>query len=239
MNSVTKPAKRLARWIDEFQGYDFDIRYRRGREAIIPDVLSRRPDYFNVFLLNTMIRHDEFIPHLKNFLINHTLPEDAAMRERVIKEAHAYTLDEGEGLLHKIGDKTVPYIEPIFRGDFMEQLHHQFGHLSYKGMSNAVETRGWWPTMESDLRRFIAACPNCQVVQRQRVNQETEYAQIVTDPFIQPFQRWGIDLIGVLPRTASGNRWIITAIDYATGWPIAKALPKATEEERLNGIWRI
>ena len=79
MNSVTKPSKRLARWIDEFQGYDLDIRYRRGREAIIPDALSRRPDYFNVFLLNAMIRHDEFIPHLKNFLINHTLPEDAAM----------------------------------------------------------------------------------------------------------------------------------------------------------------
>jgi len=27
-----------------------------------------------------------------------------------------------------------------------------------------------------------------------------------------------------------GNRWIMTAIDYATGWPIAKAIPKATEE---------
>ena len=60
-------------------------------------------------------------------------------------------LDEGEGLLHKIGDKTVPYIEPIFRGDFMKQLHHQFGHLSYRGMSNAAEMRGWWQTMESDL----------------------------------------------------------------------------------------
>jgi hypothetical protein len=27
-----------------------------------------------------------------------------------------------------------------------------------------------------------------------------------------------------------GNRWIITAIDYATGWSIAKAISKATEE---------
>ena len=31
MNSVTRPSKRLARWIDEFQGFDLDIRYRRGR----------------------------------------------------------------------------------------------------------------------------------------------------------------------------------------------------------------
>ena len=53
---------------------------------------------------------------------------------------------------------------------------------------------------------------------------------MVTDPFIQPFQRWGIDLIGRLPKTNDENRWIITAIDYAMGWPIAKAIPKATEE---------
>ena len=51
----------------------------------------------------------------------------------------------------------------------------------------------------------------------------------MTDPFIQPFQRWGIDLIGRLPKTNDGNRWIITAIDYATGWPIAKAILKAEE----------
>jgi len=42
-------------------------------------------------------------------------------------------------------------------------------------------------------------------------------------------QRWGIDLIGLLPKTQRGNRWIITAIDYATGWPVAKAVPNATK----------
>ena len=58
----------------------------------------------------------------------------------------------------------------------------------------------------------------------------------MTDPFIQHFQRWGMDLIGRLPKTAKGNKWIITAIDYATGWPIAKAIPKATEEAIVEFI---
>jgi hypothetical protein len=47
---------------------------------------------------------------------------------------------------------------------------------------------------------------------------------------IQPFERWGVDLIGRLPVTPNGNKWIITAIDYATGWPVAKAVPDATDE---------
>ena len=72
------------------------------------------------------------------------------------EEALAYILDEDESLLRKIGDRTVRYIELIFCGNSMERLHdHQFGHLSYRGMSNAMEMRGWWPTMEVDLRRFI------------------------------------------------------------------------------------
>ena len=91
--------------------------------------------------------------------------------------------------------------------------------------------------MEKDFGQFIAACSNCQIHQRQHLFQEREYAQLVTNPFIQPFQRWGIDLIGRLPKTTTGNRWIITAIDYATGWPIAKAISKATEEAIAEFIY--
>ncbi|KOS36085.1 hypothetical protein ACN38_g13229, partial [Penicillium nordicum] len=55
---------------------------------------------------------------------------------------------------------------------------------------------------------------------------------------IRPFERWGIDLIGALPATPNGNRWIITAIDYATGWPVARAVPDATEETLAEFLFR-
>ena len=176
--------------------------------------------------------------HLKEYLINKILPRDPAIRERVLHHANDFIMDKDHTLMRKLKNgNTASYIEPIFHGDFMEELHSQFGHLSYASMANAVEMRGWWPAMEADMQRFIAACPNCQISQRQRVNQEKEYAQLVTDPFIQPFQRWGIDLIGRLPKTNKGNRWIITAIDYATGWPVARAVPNATEEAIADFIY--
>jgi len=84
--------------------------------------------------------------------------------------------------------------------------------------------------MAQDVQAFVQSCPNCQIAQQQRPNQEREYAQLPTNQYVELFQRWGIDLIGVLPTTAKGNRWILTAVDYATGWPIAKALPNATED---------
>ena len=40
-------SKRLARWVAEFQEYDLKIQYRKGEEAIIPDAISRRPDFIS------------------------------------------------------------------------------------------------------------------------------------------------------------------------------------------------
>jgi hypothetical protein len=232
MNTVKTPSRRLARWVDAFQSYKIDIQYRRGTEAIVPDALSRRPDW-----LNLILQYDDIIAALEAFLKDRKLPHDHELRQRVLKEVNDFTIQNDQVHRKLPGGEIVPYIDPLFRGDFMDKMHHQFGHLTYAGMIHAVESRAWWPAMQSDLREFIASCPNCQVMQRQRSHQEKEMAQIVTDPYIQPFQRWGIDLIGLLPKTKKGNRWIITAIDYATGWPVAKAVPKATDEAIADFIF--
>ena len=42
----------------------------------------------------------------------------------------------------------------------------------------------------------------------------------------------GLDLIGPLPKTTSGNRYIITLVDYFSKWPEAVALP----DKRAKGV---
>jgi hypothetical protein len=56
MNTVSKLSNRLICWIDEFQGFDLDIRYRRGREAIVPDAFDAIvPDAFDVHIIDENI----------------------------------------------------------------------------------------------------------------------------------------------------------------------------------------
>ena len=43
--TMRNPSKRLARWLEEFGEYALDIRYRKGQENMIPDAISRRPDW--------------------------------------------------------------------------------------------------------------------------------------------------------------------------------------------------
>ena len=79
--------------------------------------------------------------------------------------------------------------------------------------------------MDQDIRKFVELCANCQTAQRQRSTQEREYAQLPTPRNVE------------LPKSKDGNRWILTAIDYATGWPIAKAIPEATEDAIADFIF--
>ena len=169
---------------------------------------------------------------MRRFLTEKAVPEGLsdAIKGRLIGESDRFIMED-DVLHRKVKDGiSAPYVEFVFRGDLMEKIHSQYGHLSFASLKNVIESRAWWPSMDHDLRTFVAACPNCQTHQRQRKGQEKEDHRVVTDPYIQPFQRWGIDLIGILPESPSGNRWIITAVDYATGWPIAKAVKKATKD---------
>ena len=57
---------------------------------------------------------------------------------------------------------------------------------------------------------------------------------------IQPtdiFERWGIDIVGPLLATETGNRYIIVAIDYFSRWPEARAVKKANAETVATFIY--
>ncbi len=49
----------------------------------------------------------------------------------------------------------------------------------------------------------------------------------------------GIDLIGPLPKTKHGNRYIVTLIDYFSKWPEAAALPNKEAEGVAIFIYRM
>ena len=46
-----------------------------------------------------------------------------------------------------------------------------------------------------------------------------------------------MNFVGELPLTVKGNRWLLVAVDYATNWPIARAVPAATKETVADFIY--
>ena len=173
MNTIKRPSRRLARWIDEFQAYNIDIRYRPGRDAILPDTLSRRPDFAEQ--IHAMVLSEDYIPHIEQYLNDGSLPQDSRLRSQVLDHASSFAISD-ERLHRRLPDgQLVPYIEPLFRADFIQRIHDQFGHLrSYGSIANAIESRAWWPGMQSTVVKFLSGCPKCQLIQRQRSGQERD-----------------------------------------------------------------
>lgn len=228
LQSQKRPSPRLARWIDEFGQYALDIQYRPGPQAIVPDSISRRPDFLNT--LSVCEAQLEWSEYMKDYIQVGAFPKESEIKAKVIEEENNFCIEDDR--LFRIIDKDtkVPYISQSERYDFLNFIHTEYGHLGHPGLLGVVGSRGWWPKMRRDIQEFMKYCPACQIAQRSQQNLEREPQLHLASRTILPFDRWHIDLIGQLPKTPNGNRWIITAVDYATGWPLAKAIAVANQE---------
>jgi hypothetical protein len=150
--------------LDEFQQWNLVIKYRHGKLAIVPDALSRRPDYLNAITLER--EAEAFIAYIPAYLTKNALLDDDDLKKKILDDAHKFVMVDG-GLFGKILHRkikdgiTAPYVEVEFRGDTMHKLHEQYGHLQYQSLKHLLEPRAWWPTMQRDFQNFTTACPNC------------------------------------------------------------------------------
>jgi hypothetical protein len=242
------PSKRLAHWIAEFGTYDLDITYRPGTEATVPDAISRRPDfigkgeaYQSQFNSIRSVDEADWEDAMVRYLRSKQEPTDKKLRQAVLNDKNhlpsSFVLEQGS-LLYKVFDngQRAPYLSPPVRRAYLERVHREYGHLGWPGLSGVLRTRAWWPSMEKDVQSQIRACPNCQSAKGPRLGTNRGPVNTLEREDIQLFEQWSIDLIGILPRTYSGNRHIITAIERSTGWPVVRALKDATSQSVMNFI---
>ncbi len=107
------------------------------------------------------------------------------------------------------------------------------GHARVNKIFQVVQQRYYWPQMFEDIRNYVKTCDDCQ---RRGGLQKNNIIHPI--PAKAPFQRIGIDIVGPLTITRRGNRYIVTAMDYFTKWPIAKALKEATAKAVSKFIYQ-
>ena len=120
-------------------------------------------------------------------------------------------------------------IEPIL---FMMHNDPTSGHFSTDIMFEKIRSRYYWPQMYENIRTYVKACDQCQRRGKYKRNEPLHPI-----PVHEPFYQIGIDFVGPLPCSKSGNKYIIVAIDYLTKWPEARAFPTATAENTATFIY--
>ncbi|XP_042149070.1 uncharacterized protein LOC120843810 [Ixodes scapularis] len=134
----------------------------------------------------------------------------------------------------KFGGEFVQVVVPKrYRNAVLELAHGGVmgGHQGTRRTLLKMRAEFFWPAMQADAKRYVASCDTCQ---RTTPKGHTRKAPLVKVPIIDtPFQKVAVDIVGPLnPRSAQGNRYILTMIDYATRYPDAVALP-SIETERV------
>jgi transposase InsO family protein len=221
-------SRRMVRWVEYLQQFNFKIEYKPGKENVVADALSRLyTSQLGVIEENQNLDWPLLIPHyLQHREFSDDVPNE--IKELIKKELHMFIYDESHETLHrKLNDEqTAPYIPFISRLDLVLKMHNAYGHIGADGMQELLRTRAWWPGMNNNIKQWIKTCVKCQI---------TTCGKTTTEPLhpltpVPPFHRWSLDFIGQLPITQKGNRWILIAIDHTTKWPITRVTSNATHE---------
>ena len=97
------------------------------------------------------------------------------------------------------------------------------GHFSHRKTELKVADQFFWPGMGSDIRAFCRSCDKCQ-----RFSAKGRVRPVPLQPMpivTEPFARVAIDLVGPLsPASSDGHKYILTLIDFASGFPEAVPL---------------
>ena len=92
------------------------------------------------------------------------------------------------------------------------------GHMGKEKTARRTLQRFYWPTLYGDVEKFCKGCLVCQKSSKRRVQR----APLIPLPIIQePFKRIAMDIVGPIPRSSSGKRYILVVCDYATRYPEA------------------
>ncbi|KAL0303250.1 UNVERIFIED_CONTAM: hypothetical protein Sradi_6193100 [Sesamum radiatum] len=120
----------------------------------------------------------------------------------------------------------------------MREIHEGScgNHSGGRSLAGKALRQGYfWPSMQKDALDMVRRCKKCQ-----------EHANIMHVPAAPmqpipnpcPFDQWGMDLIGKLPRATGQREYLIVAVDYFSKWVEAEPLSKISEKEIIKFVWR-
>lgn len=136
------------------------------------------------------------------------------------------------GLLYRIcqvhGEEVEQLLVPrayIPKVLYLAHTHLLGAHLGGEKTYERVMARFYWPGVKKEVEEYCRHCAECQLH-----SPKVPYKNpLIPLPIIDvPFRRIGMDIVGPLPKSSRGHKYILVLLDYATRYPEAVPLRTAT-----------
>lgn len=230
LNSIESPSGRLARWALELQQYSFVVKYRRGKQNVVADTLSRQP--VEILELATIKESQNGCPWIDK------------LKEGIVKNPKKYpdyTLIDDHVYRHlprqANDDDCTPWklcVPITSRERVLEENHDSLagGHLGMRKTSHKVANRYFWPGMFQDIKRYVRKCALCQ---KYKSSQQQPAGEMLTRVPEEPWATICADFVGPLPRSTHGNSMLLVIMDRFSKWTELIPLRKATTDGLIKG----
>ncbi|KAJ9511611.1 hypothetical protein QJQ45_007360 [Haematococcus lacustris] len=214
---MTQPhlSARQLRWTQLLAPYSFTLVHKAGKTHIVPDALSRRPDY-QLSALSVATPDSAFFA-----TYDHHAPQDAAYQA-----AFSHTLSHNpsgpsswhlrviDGRLYTASEPPRLYVpaSPL-RSQLLHEAHDAVtsAHLGRAKTLERLQRHFYWPQMEQTVREYVRTCDQCQ-----RNKATNQVPPGLLQPLPIPNRNWqhvSMDFIGPLPPTSHGYDMIVTVVD--------------------------
>lgn len=186
---------RQTRWVLTLSMLKVDVKYEPGKKNVLADALSRLHTNKNE-IINVISNSNQTNDPIKQFLEKSFVNID---NEKYLKT---------NGELRKVIQSNEEKIKLILDA-------HCIGHEGTEKTYERLKRKYYWKNMIKDIYIFVKTCHQCQLFRPKPVNLHNE--SIRSEPG-KPFTTVGLDIVGPLPITKRGNRFIIVLVDYCTKW---------------------
>lgn len=226
--NIKDPMGRIARWALRLQQYDFDIHHRSGKHHLVPDTLSRAFPVVEIL--------DDNLRTVDNTIADKWYTKMTKQVTSFPRQYPLWRLEEGK-LYRKIktrypdlnDNEWLLVIPREQRKDVIRDNHDPptSGHLGISKTIARVSQKFYWPKLRADVARYVRHCLTCL---RTKPEQRPPVGQMLSSqPTIsRPWELVSIDIIGPLPRSTSGFKYIFSVMDCFSKFLLLFPLRNAT-----------
>lgn len=250
--SLLNPS-RVRRILDIINQFDITFEHIKGKENLIPDLLSRGSDFEKIHIISENLSKTQFIEEqnkqkdilgIKRILKNEELDSSYSQPEikSLSRRARRHELDPHDVLCFKKFNRNERLLLPVAPKSLQKQLLDEV-HCSLAKGNHLGETRSYlklantvyWPTIRKDIISFVRSCQTCQHYKNTRL-QYGKMCYRKKNPRLM--KRLSADILG--PLTINNQKiYVLVVADEFSKFVFLRALKVVNTEKIIDFLCEI